>query len=125
MQKLFKGMETGDPEAEKKLQEVLYGGKNTIKRASAVDTSLYGTQAGVEAKKKYEQDQQKKKRKKKKKQVNNAKEQDSMEQVAGESDVAVSEEKSVAIGKESVLKIAAVGAVAAVAAFFLGGSRSR
>jgi hypothetical protein len=109
MQKFFKGLEKGDAETERKLSEVMQGGKNDIKRTSAVDTTLYGTEDGVEAKKRYEDEHVKKKQKKQKKSLKE-----------------VSEHKRITIDKESVINVAAVGTVAvAIVAFLIGGNRSR
>lgn len=111
MQQFFKSLEKRDAETERKLSEVMHGGKNDIKRATAVDTTLYGTEEGVEAKKRYE-DEQLKKKKKKKKQKKPLKEE--------------SERKLMTMDKQSVIKVAAVGTVAAaIVALMIGGNRSR
>jgi hypothetical protein len=116
MQQFFKGLETRDAETELKLSEVMHGGKNDMKRTSAVDTTLYGTEQGVEAKRLYEDEQLKKKKKKKKKKKQQEKPQ---KQVSGEP-------KIMTIDRESVIKVAAVGTVAAaIVAFLIGGNRSR
>lgn len=109
MQQFFKSLEKGDVETERKLNEVLKGGKNDIKRASAVDTTLYGTEEGVEAKKRYEDENLTKKNRKQNK-----------------TEKEMSEHKTTTIDKESVIKVAAVGTVVAVImAFMIGGNRSR
>jgi hypothetical protein len=111
MQELFNTLQKGDAQSQQKLDEILKGGSSDIKRASSVDTSLYGTEAGVQAKKQYEKQQaiaQQKKQAKK---------------------LAAKQAKEKEARKEQVVKVAAgtvvIGAVAAAAAFLLGGNRSR
>ena len=111
MQELFNTLQKGDSQSEQKLDEILKGGSTDVKRASSVDTSLYGTEAGVQAKKEYEKQQAiaKEKRRAKKLAAKQAKEKEAR--------------------KEQVVKVAVgtivVGAVAAAGAFLLGGNRSR
>jgi hypothetical protein len=111
MQELFNTLQKGDSQSEQKLDEILKGGSTDVKRASSVDKSLYGTEAGVQAKKEYEKQQAiaKEKRRAKKLAAKQAKEREAR--------------------KEQVVKVAAgtivVGAVAAAGAFLLGGNRPR
>lgn len=65
MVKFFAAMKdpSANPEQEKKMQEVLYGGKGDIKRHYAVDEKLYGTQEGVETRRKIAEEEQKMKQK--------------------------------------------------------------
>ena len=108
MQQFFKRLEKGDVKTEWKLNEVLKGGKNDIKRVSAVDTTLYGTEEGVEAKKRYEDEKSTKKKRKQKK---------TEEEIL---------EHKTTTHKESVIKVAAVGTVvAAIVTVMIGGNRSR
>lgn len=111
MQDLFNTLQKGDSQSEQKLEDILKGGSADTKRASSVDKSLYGTEAGVQAKKQYEKQQaiaQQKKRAKK---------------------LAAKQAKQKQARKDQVVKVAAgtvvVGAVAAAGAFLLGGNRSR
>lgn len=109
MQQFFKGLQKGDVETERKLSEVMKGGKNDIKRATAVDITLYGTEEGVEAKKRYEDEKVKKNKRKQK-----------------NTQTEVLEHKMMTINKESVIQVAAVGTVvAAIVAILIGGNRSR
>jgi hypothetical protein len=65
MVKFFAAMKdpSANPEQEKKMQEVLYGGKGDIKRHYAVDEKLYGTQEGVETRRKIAEEEQQMKQK--------------------------------------------------------------
>jgi biotin carboxyl carrier protein len=112
MQDFFNTLQKGDQQSAQRLDEVLKGGKGDIKRASAVDKSLYGTEAGVQAKKQYEQQQAVAQQKKKQKKLAAAKQAEQKER-----------------RKETAVKVATVGTVvgiaAAAAAFLIGGSRSR
>jgi hypothetical protein len=72
MVKFFESMKNhNDPDQEKKMRQVLYGGKGDIKRHYAVDEKLYGTEEGAklaeEAKKEKEFPTKRKKRKKQRK----------------------------------------------------------
>lgn len=111
MQQLFNSLQKGDGQFEEKLDDILKGGSTDVKRASSVDTSLYGTEAGVQAKQKYEAQQAIAQKKKKQKKL--------------AAQLAEKEER-----KEKMVKMATVGTVivgvsAATAAFLLGGNRSR
>lgn len=112
MQEFFNTLQKGDKESEQRLNEVLRGGKGEVKRASSVDKSLYGTEAGVQAKKKYEEQQAIAQAKKKQKKMAAAKQ-------------AVQKAER----KDTVVKVATVGTVVGVAAaalaFLIGGNRSR
>jgi len=111
MQEFFNTLNKGDQQSEQRLDEVLKGGKGDIKRASSVDTSLYGTEAGVQAKKQYEQQQAIAQQEKKQKKL------------------AAQQAEQRAARKETVVKVATVGTVVGVAAaavaFLVGGNRSR
>ena len=56
-----------DCDQDAKLQEILKGGKQSIKRHYAVDKTLYGTEEGVIQRKRAEKDVERKKRKRQKK----------------------------------------------------------
>lgn len=112
MQAFFNTLSKGDQESEQRLNELLKGGKADTKRASPVDTTLYGTEAGVQAKKEYEQQQAIAQQQKEKQKLAAQKTQEQQAQ------------------KEHMVKVATVGTVvvgvaAAIAAFVFGGHRSR
>lgn len=114
MQAFFQTLQQHDRDSEQRLDEVLKGGKGEIKRASSVDKSLYGTEAGVKAKQQYEQEQAIIQQQKKEKKLAAAKQ---------------AEKEKANATNNTVAKVAGVGAVvvgvaAATVAFLAGGSRS-
>ena len=111
MQQFFQTLSKGDQQSEQLLDDVLKGGKNDVKRASSVDTTLYGTQAGVEAKKQWEQQQA------------------IAEENKLQMKLAAQREEQKEARKDTVAKVVTVGTVvgiaAAAVAFLVGGNRSR
>ena len=115
---------SANPEQERKMNEVLYGGKGEMKRPRQ---SLYGTEEGLEKRKLAEEEgkkkaEKKKKKKKKKKDVDS----DGDETVkTKEVDQGLKESGSAgfAMEKQSVAAVGAVG-VLALAALLLGNKRS-
>lgn len=119
MNAFLQSMKDPNSEQQKKMNEVLMGGRGGQKRLYSVDETLYGTEEGAklaleaqeEAKKKAEKKREKKKRESK------------------ASDEGSVDGKSSSTGgrivKSSVAAVAVVGALAAGASFFLGGRRSQ
>jgi len=117
-----------NPEQDKKMKEVLYGGRGEKKRHYAVDESLYGTEEGLEKRKLAEEDGKKKvvKKKKKKKKKKKDVDSDGDEKVKmKEVDEGLEESGSAgfAMEKKSVAAVGAVG-VLALAALLVGNKRS-
>lgn len=63
MSTFLQGIKNPNADTEKKLAEVLQGGKGETKRHYAVDESLYGTEEGVRLRKEAEEEQKRQKRK--------------------------------------------------------------
>jgi len=112
--------EQNNPEQEKKMQEVLYGGRGDIKRHYAVDESLYGTEKGVEGRMIAEKENEKKLKKRKKKKKKKAEDSENMKK----DDVVINEQTKKGLTVEST-GIAALGAVGVLAAasFLIGGNK--
>ena len=130
MVKFFAAMKdpSSNPDQEKKMREVLYGGRGEKKRHYAVDENLYGTLEGVEKRKMAEEEQEQKQKlknidKKKKKRKKKVKE------VEGGAKgvvlpVLVAEGDAFSAGAKSAAAVSAVGALALVALLLGGGKRS-
>lgn len=120
---------SANPEQDRKMKEVLYGGRGEKKRHYAVDESLYGTEEGLEKRKLAEEEGKKKadkKRKKKKKKKKKDLDSDGDETVKmKEVDQGLKESGSAgfAMEKKSVAAVGAVG-VLALAALLIGNKRS-
>lgn len=120
MVKFFESMKNhNDPEQEKKMRQVLYGGKGDIKRHYAVDEKLYGTEEGAklaeEAKKEKELPTKRRKRKKQRKSS------DSKDEEAKEKKLSVS---STSTTKHLVSGMLALGVLGGVS-FIIGGKKSK
>ena len=108
-------MKDPNSDQQKKMDEILLGGRGQLKRVHAVDEKIYGTEEAVRLTKEAQQKAKKGKRKrKKKKKSSNAEEEGELENGQISSHV-----------KQSVAAVAVVGALAAGASFFLGGKRSQ
>lgn len=129
MVKFFAAMKdpTANRDQEKKMMEVLYGGKGEKKRHYAVDESLYGTEEGLEqrklAEKEHKKKSKKRKRKRKKKADNSEKKVEEKQVVKGEEGKNESGAALFAIEKKSVAAVGAVG-VLALATMLIGNRRS-
>ena len=112
--------EQNNPEQEKKMQEVLYGGRGDIKRHYAVDESLYGTEKGVEGRMIAEKENEKKLKKRKKKKKKEAEDAENMKK----DDVVIDEQtkKGLTVESSGIAALGAVG-VLAVASFLIGGNK--
>ena len=120
MVKFFAAMkEQNNPEQEKKMQEVLYGGRGDIKRHYAVDESLYGTEKGVEGRMIAEKENEKKLKKRKKKKKKKTEDAENMKK----DDVIIYEQtKRLSVESTGIAALGAVG-VLAVASFLIGGNK--
>ena len=119
---------SANPEQERKMNEVLYGGKGEMKRPRQ---SLYGTEEGLE-KRKLAEEEGKKKAEKKKKKKKKMKKKDLDSDGDGDETVKMKEVDQglkesgsavFAMEKQSVAAVGAVG-VLALAALLLGNKRS-
>ncbi|KAL3790627.1 hypothetical protein ACHAW5_004194 [Stephanodiscus triporus] len=119
MNAFLQSMKDPNSDQQKKMNEVLMGGRGGQKRLYSVDETLYGTEEGAklalaaqeEAKKKAE------KKRKKKKRESKASDEGSVD--------GMSSSTGGRIVKSSVAAVAVVGALAVGASFFLGGRRSQ
>ena len=120
MSNFLQNIKDPNSDHQKKMDAVLLGGKGQQKRLYAVDETIYGTEEGaklqLEAQLKAENDMKKKKRKRRKKKKN---------EVDDDVDADIDTSSSVISVKQSVIGMAAVGALAATASLFLGGKRSQ
>jgi len=118
MSNFLQNIKDPNSDHQKKMDAVLLGGKGQQKRLYAVDESIYGTEQGaklqLEAQQKADMKKKKKKRRKKKKNEVN-------DNVDADTDTS----SSVISVKQSVIGVAAVGALAATASLLLGGKRSQ
>ena len=119
MSNFLQNIKDPNSDHQKKMDAVLLGGKGQQKRLYAVDESIYGTEEGaklqLEAQQKADMKKKKKRRRKKKK--------NEMEDHDVDADIGSS--SSVISVKQSVIGVAAVGALAATASLFLVGKRSQ
>jgi hypothetical protein len=136
-QKAIKDPDSGAEDA--RLEQVLHGGKGEKKRFHAVDKELYGTVAGIEEKQRTEEalkqaaeDKKKRKRRKKKgmdesgagdspaASTSNAEQQPSK---IAPTNRPTPSRFSLPQGTAQVVTVVAVGTVAAIAGFMIGGQR--
>ena len=117
MSNFLQNIKDPNSDHQKKMDAVLLGGKGQQKRLYAVDETIYGTEEGaklqLEAQQKADMKKKKKKRRKKKK-----------NEVDDNVDADIGSSSVVSV-KQSVIGVAAVGALAATASLFLGGKRSQ
>ena len=116
MSNFLQNIKDPNSDHQQKMDAVLLGGKGQQKRLYAVDETIYGTEKGaklqLEAQQKADMKKKKKKRRKKKKSEEN----DNV-------DAGIGSSSSVISVKQSVIGVAAVGALAATASLLLGGKR--
>jgi len=117
MSNFLQNIKDPNSDHQKKMDAVLLGGKGQQKRLYAVDETIYGTEEGaklqLEAQQKADMKKKKKKRRKKKK-----------SEVDDNVDTDTSSSSVINV-KQSVIGVAAVGALAATASLLLGGKRSQ
>ena len=111
MNAFLQNMRDPNSDQQKKMDEVLLGGRGQQKRLYAVDEKIYGTEEAAKLQKEAQQKAKKGKRKKKRKGKGNA-------------DGNVEGGILSSGATQSVAAVAVVGALAAGASFFLGGKRS-
>ncbi|KAL9185372.1 hypothetical protein ACHAXT_003149 [Thalassiosira profunda] len=111
MNAFLQNMRDPNSDQQKKMDEVLLGGRGQQKRLYAVDEKIYGTEEAAKLQKEAQQKAKKGKRKKKRK---------------GKGSSAENVEGGILSSgaTQSVAAVAVVGALAAGASFFLGGKRS-
>lgn len=118
MSNFLQNIKDPNSDHQRKMDAVLLGGKGQQKRLYAVDETIYGTEEGaklqLEAQQKAENDKKKKKKRRKKKR---SEVDDNVDADTGSG--------SVISVKQSVIGVAAVGALAATASLLLGGKRSQ
>ena len=118
MSNFLQNIKDPNSDHQKKMDAVLLGGKGQQKRLYAVDETIYGTEQGaklqLEAQQKAEKDIKKKKKKRRKKKKGEV-----------DDNVDTDTSSSVINVKQSVIGVAAVGALAATASLLLGGKRSQ
>ena len=118
MNSFLQSMKDPNSDQQKKMNEVLMGGRGKQKRLHSVDETLYGTEEGAKLALEAQEKAKKKREKKRKKKKNEI--EASVDSVDGESTFTVSR-----VLKSSVAAVAVVGALAAGASFVLGGRRSQ
>mmetsp|Transcript_5958 Transcript_5958/g.9369 ORF Transcript_5958/g.9369 Transcript_5958/m.9369 type:complete len:115 (-) Transcript_5958:278-622(-) len=114
MSTFLQNIKDPNSDQQKKMDQILLGGRGQIVRVHAVDEKIYGTEEAVKLQKEAQQKAKKGKRKRKKKKRSNAEDEGELENGQQISHV-----------KQSVAAVAVVGALAAGASFFLGGKRSQ
>ena len=119
MSNFLQNIKDPNSDHQRKMDAVLLGGKGQQKRLYAVDETIYGTEEGaklqLEAHQKADMKKKKKKKRRKKKKS----------EVEDHVDTDIGSSSSVISVKQSVLGVAAVGALAATASLLLGGKRSQ
>ena len=122
MSNFLQNIKDPNSDHQRKMDAVLLGGKGQQKRLYAVDETIYGTEEGaklqLEAQQKAENDMKNKKKKKRQKKKKNE-----VDDNVDDADTDTS--SSVISVKQSVIGVAAVGALAATASLLLGGKRSQ
>lgn len=127
MNAFLQSMKDPNSEQQKKMSEVLLGGRGQQKRHYAVDETIYGTEEGAKLQQEAQEKAKKKKKRKKKKKSSDVVEADKDSGNVGERELSDGQKEST-IGvnvKQSAAAVAVVGALAAGATFFLGGRRSQ
>ena len=120
MSNFLQNIKDPNSDHQRKMDAVLLGGKGQQKRLYAVDETIYGTEEGaklqLEAQQKAAANDMKKKKKKRRKKKKSEVDENVDTDIGSSSVISV---------KQSVIGVAAVGALAATASLFLGGKRSQ
>lgn len=125
MNNFLQNMKDSNSDQQRKMDQILLGGRGQQKRLYAVDEKIYGTEEGAKLQKEAQQKAMTKAKRKKKKKKKAIKESDGEESQGELGKSNLEDMQQISTVKQSVAVVAVVGALAAGASIFLGGNRSQ